>query len=114
MAIISSKSSAREPEKPYKASKVAKKGKSGKNEKKGDRDNLVEAEATPEERQDVKHEEKIRPQKLSEYIGQTELKEVLSIAEVFTKFVFEENQELSDITPDKEELIEEGFFMEDK
>lgn len=85
MAIISSKSSAREPEKPYKASKTPKKGKSADGE--GDvasatpreRESLVEAEATPNEKQDVKQEEKIRPQRLSEYIGQKDLKEVLSI-----------------------------------
>ena len=90
MAIISSKSSAREPEKPYNASKTPKKQK-----KKGGeaasaappevaspapRDSLVEAEATPEEKRDVKQEEKIRPQRLAEYIGQKDLKEVLAIA----------------------------------
>lgn len=85
MAIISSKSSAREPEKPYKVSKTRKKGKSA--DGGGDvasatpreRQSLVEAEATPNEKQDVKQEEKIRPQRLSEYIGQKDLKEVLSI-----------------------------------
>jgi Holliday junction DNA helicase RuvB len=40
----------------------------------------VEAEATPEEKRDVKQEDKIRPQRLAEYIGQKDLKEVLGIA----------------------------------
>lgn len=78
MAIISSKQSAREPEKPYKASKATKKDTSV--PKGGDRESLLEAEATPEEKQELKQEDKIRPQRLAEYIGQKDLKEVLAIA----------------------------------
>ncbi|NJK39690.1 MAG: Holliday junction branch migration DNA helicase RuvB [Oscillatoriales cyanobacterium RM2_1_1] len=41
---------------------------------------LLEPEATPEENPSTKQEETLRPQRLSEYIGQKDLKEVLNIA----------------------------------
>lgn len=43
-------------------------------------ESLLAPEATPEEKRQSKQEDKIRPQKLADYVGQKDLKDVLSIA----------------------------------
>ena len=85
MAIISSQK--QPPERPdndiflaseNKTSYQTKKSKSKK--KTNEIEALLETEATSEEKSGNQNEEKIRPQRLAEYIGQKDLKEVLNIA----------------------------------
>lgn len=81
MAIISSKSASPNPEKP-KSNKSAK-VKESPSRYAEKADSLLSREATSEDTENTensKPEETIRPQRLTDYIGQVELKEVLSIA----------------------------------
>ncbi|MGD1806924.1 Holliday junction branch migration DNA helicase RuvB [Dapis sp. BLCC M126] len=87
MAIISSKK--QPPERPdndiflaseSKSSYRHKTKKSKSQTEAAEVDALLEAEATTEEKSGNQNEEKIRPQRLDEYIGQKDLKEVLNIA----------------------------------
>jgi len=87
MAIISSKKQSPQPERPdeniflaseKKTSYKTKKSKS--QSESAELDALLAAEATTEEKGGNQNEEKIRPQRLDEYIGQKDLKEVLNIA----------------------------------
>lgn len=87
MAIISSKPSSPQPERPDKNIFLASQGKTPYQTQKSkaetdqtDAEILLAAEATREEKSNSKNEEKIRPQRLAEYIGQKDLKEVLTIA----------------------------------
>lgn len=87
MAIISSKKQSPQPERPdeniFLASESKSSYKTKKSKSKTETDEveaLLEAEATAEDKNSSKNEEKIRPQKLAEYIGQKDLKEVLNIA----------------------------------
>ncbi|MDY7022698.1 MAG: ATP-binding protein, partial [Cyanobacteriota bacterium] len=72
MAIISSKSQPSDPDSPKKRS-------SGCSEK-TEKPSLLEPKETTEEKVNPKQDESIRPQRLSDYIGQKNLKEVLEIA----------------------------------
>lgn len=76
MAIISSKKQPPSPELPDDFSKPPRRKKAVQ----PPTDSLLEAEALPDEATSNKQEEKIRPQRLAEYIGQKDLKEVLGIA----------------------------------
>ncbi|MGB3510432.1 MAG: Holliday junction branch migration DNA helicase RuvB [Microcoleaceae cyanobacterium] len=87
MAIISSKPQPPQPERPdeniflaseSKASYRTKKSKSQTQTEEAEA--LLESEITAEDKSNSKNEEKIRPQRLAEYIGQKDLKEVLNIA----------------------------------
>ncbi len=87
MAIISSKKQSPQPERPdeniflaseKKTSYKTKKSKSQTETKEVEA--LLEAQETTEEKGSNQNEEKIRPQRLDEYIGQKDLKEVLNIA----------------------------------
>ncbi|MGK7921032.1 MAG: Holliday junction branch migration DNA helicase RuvB [Trichodesmium sp.] len=87
MAIISSKT--QPPERPdddiflaseNKTSYRTKKSKSKKQTSEAEIEALLDTEATNEEKSGNQNEEKIRPQRLAEYIGQKDLKEVLNIA----------------------------------
>ena len=69
MAIVSSQKSSPEPQRPRDESSLPK-----------NVDSLLEQEATPEERREFQHDEKLRPQRLDTYIGQKDLKAVLEIA----------------------------------
>ncbi|MDJ0557055.1 MAG: Holliday junction branch migration DNA helicase RuvB [Microcoleaceae cyanobacterium MO_207.B10] len=87
MAIISSKPQSPQPERPDENIFLASENKTSYKTKKSkssppsnDTETLLEAEATAEEKTNKNNEEKIRPQRLAEYIGQKDLKEVLSIA----------------------------------
>ncbi|NER07052.1 MAG: Holliday junction branch migration DNA helicase RuvB, partial [Okeania sp. SIO3C4] len=87
MAIISSKKQSPQPERPDENIFLASESKSSYKTKKSkskteaeEIEALLEAEATAEDKNSSKNEEKIRPQKLAEYIGQKDLKEVLNIA----------------------------------
>jgi Holliday junction DNA helicase RuvB len=88
MAIISSKQPSPDPERHQKNAKKAKKAKKAKSSG-GDYspkshsatdDELLTAEETPEDQQNIPQEESIRPQSLRDYIGQKDLKELLDIA----------------------------------
>lgn len=77
MAIISSKPSPQEPE-PHK-SKDARSLPVDRSQPLADRNTgLLKPEASPDDQ--TKQEEKLRPQRLADYIGQKDLKEVLEIA----------------------------------
>ncbi|MCL2933758.1 MAG: Holliday junction branch migration DNA helicase RuvB, partial [Trichodesmium sp. MAG_R03] len=87
MAIISSKK--QPPERPdddiflASESKTSSKYKTKKSKSQAERSEVeafLEAEASATEKSGNQNEEKIRPQKLDEYIGQKDLKEVLNIA----------------------------------
>lgn len=79
MAILSSKPPPPESEPGRVSSQSVPPGKPG-DRKSGDRaPSLVHPQATPEEGGN-KQEEKLRPQRLADYVGQRELKEVLQIA----------------------------------
>ncbi|MDE5098478.1 MAG: AAA family ATPase, partial [Trichodesmium sp. St16_bin4-tuft] len=89
MAIISSKKQSPQPERPdddiFLASEnqVSYKYKTKKSKSQAQRSEveaLLEPEASAAEKSDNQNEEKIRPQRLDEYIGQKDLKEVLNIA----------------------------------
>ncbi len=86
MAIISSKKPSPQPDRPdndillaseSKNSYKTKKSKSQTNQ--ADVETLLAAQATATEKSNNQNEEKIRPQRLDEYIGQKDLKEVLNI-----------------------------------
>ncbi|VXD11385.1 ATP-dependent DNA helicase, component of RuvABC resolvasome [Planktothrix serta PCC 8927] len=85
MAIISSKKQSPEPEPSDEfsglATPTAKKSRKSKTTEPIDElDYLLEAEATPQEEINRQQDEKIRPHRLEDYIGQKDLKDVLSIA----------------------------------
>ncbi|MGL4498509.1 MAG: Holliday junction branch migration DNA helicase RuvB [Planktothrix sp.] len=85
MAIISSKKQSPEPEPSDELSGLAtpmvKKSRKSKNSEPTDElDYLLEAEATPQEEINRQQDDKIRPHRLEDYVGQKDLKEVLSIA----------------------------------
>lgn len=85
MAIISSKRQSSEPEPSdefsgFASQKNKKSRKSKVNQPPDELDYLLEAEATPQEEINRQQDEKIRPHRLEDYIGQKDLKEVLSIA----------------------------------
>lgn len=85
MAIISSKKQSPEPEPSDDFSgftaPMAKKSRKSKNSQPTDElDYLLEAEATPQEEINRQQDDKIRPHRLEDYVGQKDLKEVLSIA----------------------------------
>lgn len=85
MAIISSKRQSSEPEPSdefsgFASQKNKKSRKSKENQPPDELDYLLEAEATPQEEINRQQDEKIRPHRLEDYIGQKDLKEVLSIA----------------------------------
>lgn len=87
MAIISSKPQSPQPERPDNDIFLASEPKTSYKTKKSksptqsaEAENLLEAEATAEDKSNNQNEEKIRPQRLAEYIGQKDLKEVLHIA----------------------------------
>lgn len=81
MAIISSKSPAPQPEEPNKPDRIkSPKVKESPAPPYNIQPDLLKTEATPEETENSQPEETIRPQRLADYIGQAELKEVLSIA----------------------------------
>jgi len=85
MAIISSKKQSPEPEPGDEFSglgaTIAKKTRKSKHSQPTDElDYLLEAEAIPQEEINRQQDEKIRPHRLEDYIGQKDLKEVLSIA----------------------------------
>ncbi len=73
MAIISSHNPS---DPPKKERKTAEKGATYNNLTSG----LLEPQATPEEQTNIQQEENIRPNRLADYIGQKDLKEVLDIA----------------------------------
>ncbi|MGE5657103.1 MAG: Holliday junction branch migration DNA helicase RuvB [Actinomycetota bacterium] len=75
MAIISSKKQPPFPELPDDFSKPPRRKSA-----KAKPESLLEPEALPDEQSTNKQEEKIRPQRLAEYIGQKDLREVLTIA----------------------------------
>ena len=81
MAIISSKQPSPEPQ--PRQSKVKKAKSNSVNRSASDRpatnDELLTAQETPEDQQNIPQEESIRPQSLGDYIGQKDLKEVLDI-----------------------------------
>jgi holliday junction DNA helicase RuvB len=87
MAIVSSQNSSPPPDKASRKPKgeakspqrIASPPQSATNQSTSDAESLVRPEAEGEERRS-QNDEKLRPQKLSEYIGQRELKEVLQIA----------------------------------
>ena len=89
MAIISSKKQSPQPERPDKdiflasESQTPYKYKTKKSKSQAETvgvEALLEAEASATEKSGDQNEEKIRPQRLDEYIGQKDLKEVLNIA----------------------------------
>ncbi|HEY9864904.1 MAG TPA: Holliday junction branch migration DNA helicase RuvB [Candidatus Obscuribacterales bacterium] len=85
MAIISSKKQFPEPEPADEFAGLgtpqAKKSRKSKNSEPTDElDYLLAAEATPQEEINRQQDEKIRPHRLEDYVGQKDLKEVLSIA----------------------------------
>ena len=89
MAIISSKKQSPQPERPDKdiflasESQTPYKYKTKKSKFQAETvevEALLEAEASATEKSGDQNEEKIRPQRLDEYIGQKDLKEVLNIA----------------------------------
>ncbi len=85
MAIISSKKQSPEPEPSDEfsgfAAPTAKKSRKSKISQPTDElDYLLEAEATPQEEINRQQDEKIRPHRLEDYIGQKDLKDVLAIA----------------------------------
>ncbi|MEB3342681.1 Holliday junction branch migration DNA helicase RuvB [Okeania sp.] len=87
MAIFSSKKQSPQPERPDENIFLASEKRTSYKTKKSksqtetaEVEALLAAEATTEEKSGNQNEEKIRPQRLAEYIGQKDLKEVLNIA----------------------------------
>lgn len=72
MAIISSRKQPNDPQPPHQPSSV--------DATPAKADSLLEPQATADEKVHTKQDESIRPQRLSDYIGQKDLKEVLKIA----------------------------------
>ncbi|MGL5082829.1 MAG: Holliday junction branch migration DNA helicase RuvB [Microcoleaceae cyanobacterium] len=78
MAIISSKPQPAEPRQTPPANSLASSAKTKSQDLPSE--NLLKPQETPEEKGNIKQEETLRPQRLAEYIGQKDLKEVLNIA----------------------------------
>ncbi len=76
MAIISSKSQPTDPNSPKKRTSVP----AVKAKVSSEHEHLLAPEATTDEHINPKQEESIRPQRIADYIGQKDLKEVLEIA----------------------------------
>ena len=79
MAIISSKSQPTDPNSPKKRASVPS-GKAQKSQSGSEDEHLLAPEATTDEQINPKQDESIRPQRICDYIGQKDLKEVLEIA----------------------------------
>ncbi|MEB3279762.1 MAG: Holliday junction branch migration DNA helicase RuvB [Lyngbya sp.] len=79
MAIISSSSQPTDPNSPKKRTSVRSQPGKYSASRSAD-DHLLEAEETPDEQINRKQDESIRPQRICDYIGQKDLKEVLEIA----------------------------------
>jgi Holliday junction DNA helicase RuvB len=79
MAIISSKSQPTDPNSPKKRASVPS-GKAKKSQSGSENEHLLAPEATTDEQINPKQDESIRPQRICDYIGQKDLKEVLEIA----------------------------------
>lgn len=79
MAIISSKSQPTDPNSPKKRASVGSE-KTEKSQSRPTDDHLLEPQETTDEQVNPKQDESIRPQRICDYIGQKDLKEVLAIA----------------------------------
>jgi len=79
MAILSSKQQAASPQRREMLSEAADSGCASPSTAARGTESLLESKAMSDER-NSKHDEKLRPQQLSDYVGQKELKEVLQIA----------------------------------